>query len=107
MPLFILGKSEHYQMITKSGKTYARIKTTSKKGCSNRKWFRWTWSRYTPPKCASKQCLYEARDLPGGRAYVYHDDTSTFDAGPTVITAPHTLTDLFELTGKKLKIISN
>ena len=47
--------------------------------------------------------LYEARDLPGGRAYVYHDDGYTFDAGPTVITAPHTLTDLFELTGKKLE----
>ena len=46
--------------------------------------------------------LYEARDLPGGRAYVYHDDGFTFDAGPTVITAPHTLTDLFELSGKKL-----
>ena len=47
--------------------------------------------------------LYEARDLPGGRAYVYHDDGYTFDAGPTVITAPHTLTDLFDLTGKKLE----
>ena len=39
----------------------------------------------------------------GGRAYVYHDDGYTFDAGPTVITAPHTLTDLFDLTGKKLE----
>ena len=48
--------------------------------------------------------LYEARDLPGGRAYVYHDDGYTFDAGPTVITAPHTLTDLFELSGKKLEV---
>ncbi|DAC34367.1 MAG TPA: phytoene desaturase, partial [Candidatus Poseidoniales archaeon] len=47
--------------------------------------------------------LYEARDLPGGRAYVYHDDGYTFDAGPTVITAPHTLTDLFELTGRRLE----
>ena len=47
--------------------------------------------------------LYEARDLPGGRAYVYHDDGYTFDAGPTVITAPHTLTDLFELSGRKLE----
>ena len=47
--------------------------------------------------------LYEARDLPGGRAYVYHDDGFTFDAGPTVITAPHTLTDLFELTDRRLE----
>ena len=47
--------------------------------------------------------LYEARDLPGGRAYVYNDDGFTFDAGPTVITAPHTLTELFELTGRRLE----
>ena len=47
--------------------------------------------------------LYEARDLPGGRAYVYHDDGFTFDAGPTVITAPHVLTDLFDLTDRKLE----
>ena len=40
--------------------------------------------------------LYEARDKPGGRAYVYHDDGYTFDAGPTVVTAPHTLEELFE-----------
>ena len=38
------------------------------------------------------------RGPPGGRAYVYEDEGFTFDAGPTVITAPHTLTDLFELT---------
>ena len=47
--------------------------------------------------------LYEARDLPGGRAYVYEDEGFTFDAGPTVITAPHTLTDLFELTDRRLE----
>ena len=37
----------------------------------------------------NKTILYEARDKPGGRAYVYHDDGYTFDAGPTVVTAPH------------------
>ena len=47
--------------------------------------------------------LYEARDKPGGRAYVYHDDGYTFDAGPTVVTAPHTLEELFELTDRKLE----
>src|SRR5690606_33860567 len=30
--------------------------------------------------------LFEARDQPGGRAYVYRDRGYTFDAGPTVIT---------------------
>ena len=28
--------------------------------------------------------VFEARDLPGGRAYVYKDKGYTFDAGPTV-----------------------
>ena len=46
--------------------------------------------------------LYETRDKPGGRAYVYHDQGYTFDAGPTVVTAPHTLEELFELTDRKL-----
>lgn len=46
--------------------------------------------------------IFEKRDLPGGRAYVYKDQGFTFDAGPTVITAPHCLEELFELGGKKM-----
>lgn len=46
--------------------------------------------------------ILEKRDKPGGRAYVYHDNGFTFDAGPTVITAPHCLEELFELSGRKL-----
>jgi phytoene desaturase len=46
--------------------------------------------------------LFEARDLPGGRAYVYRDRGYIFDAGPTVITAPHGLEELFALTGRRL-----
>ncbi len=46
--------------------------------------------------------VLEKRDLPGGRAYVYKDNGFTFDAGPTVITAPHCLEELFELSGRKL-----
>ena len=46
---------------------------------------------------------YEARDKPGGRAYVYQDNGFTFDAGPTVITAPHCLEELFEVAGKSMK----
>ncbi len=45
--------------------------------------------------------LFEARDKPGGRAYVYEDQGYTFDAGPTVITAPQCLDELFELTGRR------
>lgn len=44
---------------------------------------------------------YEMRDKPGGRAYVYEDDGFTFDAGPTVITAPHCIDELFELAGRR------
>ena len=45
---------------------------------------------------------YEAHDKPGGRAYVYEDGGYIFDAGPTVITAPHCLEELFELSGRRL-----
>jgi len=47
--------------------------------------------------------LYEGRDRPGGRAYVYHDAGFTFDAGPTVITAPHIFEDLFREAGRDLR----
>lgn len=46
--------------------------------------------------------IFEKRDQPGGRAYVYKDNGFTFDAGPTVITAPETLHELFEVAGRKM-----
>lgn len=45
--------------------------------------------------------LIDKRDKPGGRAYVYEQDGFTFDGGPTVITAPWMITELFELAGRK------
>jgi len=45
--------------------------------------------------------LFEARDKPGGRAYVYQQDGFVFDAGPTVITAPECIDELFELAGRR------
>ncbi|HWP06075.1 MAG TPA: FAD-dependent oxidoreductase, partial [Polyangiaceae bacterium] len=45
--------------------------------------------------------LFEARDKPGGRAYVYEDSGFVFDAGPTVITAPHALDELFAVAGRR------
>lgn len=45
---------------------------------------------------------YEAHDKPGGRAYVYEEQGYIFDAGPTVITAPHCLEELFGLSGRRL-----
>ena len=47
--------------------------------------------------------LLEKRDKPGGRAYVYKDNGFTFDAGPTVITAPPCLEELFELSTRNIK----
>jgi phytoene desaturase len=47
--------------------------------------------------------IFEARDKPGGRAYVFEDQGFTFDAGPTVITDPDCLRELFALTGRKLE----
>jgi len=46
--------------------------------------------------------LLEQRDKPGGRAYVYHDQGFTFDAGPTVITDPTAIEELFTLAGKPM-----
>jgi phytoene desaturase len=46
--------------------------------------------------------LFEARDKPGGRAYVYEDAGFTFDAGPTVITDPSALEELWALSGRRL-----
>jgi phytoene desaturase len=45
--------------------------------------------------------LFEAMDKPGGRAYVHEDSGYVFDAGPTVITAPAALDELFEVAGKR------
>jgi phytoene desaturase len=44
--------------------------------------------------------IFEKRDKPGGRAYVYHQQGFSFDAGPTVITAPDCLRELFAVAGK-------
>ncbi len=46
--------------------------------------------------------LIEARDKPGGRAYVFEDKGFKFDAGPTVITDPTCLEELWALSGRKL-----
>ena len=46
--------------------------------------------------------VFEARDQPGGRAYVYRMNGYTFDAGPTVITAPHCIEELFVEAGKRM-----
>jgi phytoene desaturase len=47
--------------------------------------------------------VFEKRDLPGGRAYVYHDQGFTFDAGPTVITAPECLREIFASAGASME----
>jgi phytoene desaturase len=46
--------------------------------------------------------LAEARDKAGGRAYVYEEGGFVFDAGPTVITAPPALEELFEVAGRRM-----
>jgi phytoene desaturase len=43
--------------------------------------------------------VIEARDRPGGRAYVWEKEGHIFDAGPTVITDPDCLRALWALTG--------
>ncbi len=47
--------------------------------------------------------LVEQRDKPGGRAYVYEDGDFRFDGGPTVITAPEALEDVFRVAGRQMR----
>jgi phytoene desaturase len=43
--------------------------------------------------------ILEARDKPGGRAYFWEREGHVFDAGPTVITDPDCLKELWALSG--------
>lgn len=43
--------------------------------------------------------VIEARDKPGGRAYFWERDGFTFDGGPTVVTDPNCLRELWALSG--------
>ena len=45
--------------------------------------------------------IVEKRDKLGGRAYVYEQDGFKFDGGPTIITAPWLIDELFTLGGRK------
>lgn len=44
--------------------------------------------------------IFEKRDKPGGRAYVYEINGFKFDGGPTVITAPWMFDEIFALAGR-------
>ncbi|WP_232494733.1 phytoene desaturase [Novosphingobium kaempferiae] len=46
--------------------------------------------------------LVEARDKVGGRAYSWERDGFTFDAGPTVVTDPECLRELWALSGRDM-----
>lgn len=46
--------------------------------------------------------VVEKLDAPGGRAYVHRQDGFVFDAGPTVITAPFLLEELWTLAGRRM-----
>lgn len=46
--------------------------------------------------------IFEQRDKPGGRAYVYEDQGFTFDGGPTVITDPSCIEEVFHAAGRRL-----
>jgi phytoene desaturase len=45
--------------------------------------------------------IVEKLDKPGGRAYVHEKQGFTFDGGPTIITAPWLIRELFERSGKR------
>ncbi|MGW8282829.1 MAG: FAD-dependent oxidoreductase, partial [Gemmatimonadota bacterium] len=47
--------------------------------------------------------ILERLDQPGGRARVFREGGYVFDAGPTVITAPFLLEELWSLCGRRLE----
>ncbi|MEO0981259.1 MAG: phytoene desaturase [Pseudomonadota bacterium] len=47
--------------------------------------------------------VLERLDQPGGRAYVFRQDGFTFDAGPTIITAPQLFKELWSLAGRRFE----
>lgn len=47
--------------------------------------------------------IVESRDKPGGRAYVWRKHGYVFDAGPTVITDPACLRELWSLSGSDME----
>jgi phytoene desaturase len=46
--------------------------------------------------------VLEKLDAPGGRAYVHRQDGFTFDAGPTIVTAPFLFEELWALCGRSM-----
>src|SRR5689334_1716642 len=46
--------------------------------------------------------VLERLDAPGGRAYVHRQDGFTFDAGPTIVTAPFLLEELWRICGRRM-----
>ena len=47
--------------------------------------------------------VYEKLEAAGGRASVFRQDGHIFDAGPTIITAPFLLQELWQLCGKRFE----
>lgn len=45
--------------------------------------------------------ILDKLDKPGGRAYVFEQDGFKFDGGPTIVTAPFLLDQLWEVCGKR------
>ena len=45
--------------------------------------------------------VLEKLDAPGGRASVFRQHGFTFDAGPTIVTAPFLLEELWQLCGRR------
>lgn len=47
--------------------------------------------------------VLEKLEAPGGRAFVHRQDGFSFDAGPTIITAPFLLEELWKLCGRRMQ----
>ncbi|MBL8994939.1 MAG: phytoene desaturase [Spirochaetia bacterium] len=54
-------------------------------------------------KSGASVTLLEAREKTGGRAYQFQEKGYTFDMGPSLITAPEIIRELFSFAGKSLE----
>ena len=64
------------------------------------------WScrgRAAGARAATGVTIFEKLDAPGGRAYVHRQDGFTFDAGPTIVTAPFLFEELWTLCGRRMQ----
>ncbi|MXP26006.1 phytoene desaturase [Altererythrobacter indicus] len=80
----------------------AKIDTTGKSACVIGSGFGGLALAIRLQSAGIRTTVVESRDKPGGRAYYWEKDGFTFDGGPTVVTDPDCLKQLWALSGQDM-----